>query len=267
MLLQCGAPPPALTGTLAGAQIVNVPIASLYSFSPTHIPALADLDRVDVLAGVARFDTITDSHVDARVKAGRVVQFAPNGQIDVERVAIEKPSVLINGGAATATLTAVRHAGVPVVANTEWLESTALGRAEWLKYMALFVNEERKATALFDAMNGRYQTLRARATALPASNRPLVMTGIAINGAFHIAGGRSYVAALIADAGGRYVWADNADSGAPTVDLEAQLRRAANADIWINGGGWKNLAAMLDEEPRNALFKAYATSRWVYGGG
>jgi iron complex transport system substrate-binding protein len=154
---------------------------------------------------------------------------------------------------------------VPVVANTEWLESTALGRAEWLKYMALFVNEEHKATALFDAMNGRYQSLRTRATALPASDRPLVMTGIAINGAFHIAGGRSYVAGLIADAGGRYVWADNAESGAPTVDLEAQLRRAANADIWINGGGWKNLAAMLDDEPRNGVFKAYRHKQvWVY---
>jgi iron complex transport system substrate-binding protein len=91
------------------------------------------------------------------------------------------------------------------------------------------------------------------------------MTGVSINGAFHIAGGRSYVAALIADAGARYVWQDNADSGAPTVDLEAQLRRAADADVWINGGGWRNLAAMLEDEPRYAGFKAYRRGQvWVY---
>jgi iron complex transport system substrate-binding protein len=61
------------------------------------------------------------------------------------------------------------------------------------------------------------------------------------------------------------VWADNTATGSPSVDLEAQLRRASNADVWINGGGWKNLAAMLDDEPRYAEFKAYRTGQvWVY---
>ena len=50
-------------------------------------------------------------------------------------------------------------------------------------------------------------------------------------------------------------------SGTATVDLEAQIRRAANADIWINGGGWPSLAAMLEDEPRYAEFKAYRRAR------
>ena len=49
------------------------------------------------------------------------------------------------------------------------------------------------------------------------------------------------------------------------MELEAQVRRAANADIWINGGGWKNLAAMLEDEPRYAELKAYRNGQvWVY---
>jgi iron complex transport system substrate-binding protein len=73
------------------------------------------------------------------------------------------------------------------------------------------------------------------------------------------------VAALIADAGGRYAWADNTAAAGATIELEAQLGRAANADIWINGGGWKNLAAMLEDEPRYAEFKAYRQGQvWVY---
>ena len=54
VLVQCGAPAPKLTGDLAGAQIVTVPITSLFVFSTTHLSLLADLDRVDVLTGVAR---------------------------------------------------------------------------------------------------------------------------------------------------------------------------------------------------------------------
>ena len=89
-------------------------------------------------------------------------------------------------------------------------------------------------------MKARYQALSARALAIPDAKKPTVMTGRGTRGDFVIAGGRSYVAALIKDAGGRYVWADNTATGAPTIDLEAQLERAANADIWINGGGWPN---------------------------
>ena len=39
----------------------------------------------------------------------------------------------------------------------------------------------------------------------------------------------------------------------------------SDADIWINGGGWKDRAAMLQDEPRYAEFKAFRTGQvWVY---
>jgi iron complex transport system substrate-binding protein len=171
----------------------------------------------------------------------------------------------MGGGVSNATLGVIRHAGVPVAQNTEWLETTALGRAEWLKYMALFLNEERQAQALYGAMKQRYWSLSTRATAAAEAERPLVMTGRSTRGVFTIAGGRSYVAALIKDAGGRYAWADDTAVASTTVDLEAQIQRAANADVWINGGGWGSLPAMLDDEPRYTAFKAYRQGQvWVY---
>jgi iron complex transport system substrate-binding protein len=266
VLAQCGTPPPPLSGELSGAQLVTVPLSSLFVFSTTHLSLLADLERVDVLTGVAQRDVVMDPLAEARIKAGKVVEFAKVGLvIDVERVVAARPSMLMAGGTSSATLSVIRNAGVPVVANTEWLESTALGRAEWLKYMALFLNEERKAQRLYGQMKDRYRSLSARATAGPDAERPLVMTGFSARGMFTIAGGRSYVAALIKDAGGRYAWADNTSVGSASIDLEAQVQRAANADVWINGGGWKNLAAMLEDEPRYAAFNAYRHRQvWVY---
>ena len=266
VLTQCGTLAPPLVGELAGAQIVTVPLASLFAFSTTHLSLLADLDRMDVLTGVAQREAVMDPKAEARIKAGHVVEFAKVGLvIDVERVVSAKPSLLMAGGTSNATISVIRHAGVPVVANGEWREPTALGRAEWLKYMALFLNEERKAQAVYGEMKSRYRSLSTRATARPEAERPLVMTGRSARGVFTIAGGRSYVAALITDAGGTYAWADNPSVGIASIDLEAQIRRAANADIWINGGGWTNLEAMLVDEPRYAAFKAYRDRQvWVY---
>jgi iron complex transport system substrate-binding protein len=266
VLLQCGAPAPALGGDLAGAQVVPVPITSLFVFSTTHLSLLVDLGRVDVLTGVARRDVVMDEQAEARIKTGKIVEFAKIGLvIDVERVVTARPALLMAGGTSAPTLSGIKDAGVPVVANTEWLEPTALGRAEWVKYMALFLNDERKAQTLYSNMKARYDSLSARACALPKSERPLVMTGRSTRGLFTIAGGRSYVAALIKDAGGRYAFADDTAVASASVDLETQIQRAGNADIWINGGGWASLPAMLDDEPRYVAFKAYRRGQvWTY---
>lgn len=265
VLVQCGTPAPALADHLRGAQVVRVPITSLFAASTTQLSALVDLDRLDVLTGVSRLQYLSGREIRKRAATGQVREFAPESVIDAELVVASRPSIFLAAGYASPPLAVIRAAGIPVVADTEWLETTALGRAEWLKYIALFLNEDGKAQRLFAAVKDRYRALSARATALPRSSRPLVMTGGGTRGSFVIAGGRSYVAALIKDAGGRYVWAESPSTGIASVDLEAEVRQAANADIWINAGDSRSLAAMVAEEPRDAAFKAWRQGQvWTY---
>jgi len=265
VLVQCGAPAPRLDGDLTGAQIVTVPISSLFSSSSTHLPLLVDLDRLEVLTGVSRLKDLMGDALRARARTGLVREFAPVSVINEELVVASRPSLFMSGGTSSASHAVIRSAGIPVVKNIEWHETDALARAEWIKYMAVFLNEERAAERVYGAMKQRYRRLSARAKAEPASTWPLVMTGRSSRGSFVIAGGRSYVAALIADAAGKYAWANNTATGSATVDLEAQIQRAANADVWINGGMWSSRAKMLEDEPRYSAFKAYRTGQvWVY---
>jgi iron complex transport system substrate-binding protein len=266
VLVQCGAPVPSLTGELAGADVVTIPVSSVFAFSTTQLPLLTDLNRIDVLTGVGQRDAVTDPSIQKRISTGAVIEFARVGLVvDVERVVAARPSLLMIGSSSNRAVPAIRSAGIPVVPDAEWLERTALGRAEWLKYMALFLNEESRAQSIYGPMKARYLSLARRTSTIPAADRPLVMTGHSSNGMFTISGGRSYVAALIADAGGRYAWSDDASPGIATVDIEAQIARAAGADFWINGGGWKDRRAMIQQEPRFSAFKAYREGQvWVY---
>jgi iron complex transport system substrate-binding protein len=265
VLVQCGRPRPSLHGALASAQVVEVPVHSLFSGSTTHLPPLVDLGRLDVLTGVDKIASIVSPVVLAHVTRAHVLEFSPRAVIDAEAVVSARPGVLMTSGSANPAYAPIRRAGTPVVANAEWLEPTALGRAEWIKYEALYLNEERQAQDVFARVKASYRALLEKASTIPPRERPFVMTGRANRGVFTIAGGRSYVAALIHDAGGRYVWADDPSTGTTTVDLEAEWRRAGAADIWINGGGWKNRAAMLADEPRYAEFKAFESGQvWVY---
>jgi iron complex transport system substrate-binding protein len=62
-----------------------------------------------------------------------------------------------------------------------------------------------------------------------------------------------------------YVWADNKSAGVASVDLESQMERASDSDVWINGGEWPSLKAMLAEESRYRQFKPFVRGNvWLY---
>ena len=48
-------------------------------------------------------------------------------------------------------------AGIFTALNSEWLEPTLLGRAEWIKFTALFFNAEAQATAVFEDIVSQYE--------------------------------------------------------------------------------------------------------------
>jgi iron complex transport system substrate-binding protein len=118
VLLQCGAPWPALEGDLARAQVITVPVTSVFAASTTYLPALVDLERLDVLTGVANGDFIDDPAIAARIARGQTIEFARVGlQTDVELIVSAHPSVMIQGGTSPAAIQ-VRNACVPVFTNT-----------------------------------------------------------------------------------------------------------------------------------------------------
>lgn len=265
ILVQCGAPTPELTGDLASAPVIQIPVASIYSGSTTHFPALEALGAVDRVTGVATLAyATTPAFVDA---AGRLTQFAATGAIDAETVIDGEPDVLFTDGGDDPSFDILRRAGIPVVAVAEWLEPNLLGRAEWIKYLALFLDREGQADDIFDAVEASYAEAAAAVADLADGDRPLVLAGSSFQGIFYAPGGRSYVAEAIAAAGGRYVFAgDGGTASLALPDLERVLDAAGDADVWINAAtSYRSLADIAADDPRLAALPAAQSGRvWNY---
>jgi len=267
VLLQCGAPEPELVGDLAGATVVQVPVATIFSASATHNPMLEALGMLDRLTGVSSLAyTATQAVIDAGA-AGDIIEFAPTFETNVEIVLDAAPDILMTGGADEPAYRTLRGAGIPVVANAEWLEADVLGRAEWIKYIALFFNAEATAEAVFGEIDEAYAAAAAIGASVAEGDRPLVFSGSAFQGTFYASGGASYVAQTIAAAGATYVFADNRDAGSIAfADLEQILDRAGDAPFWINAAtNYRTLADITAEEPRLAALPAAQSGEvWVY---
>lgn len=267
VLVKCGTPAPELVGELAGATVIQTPVQSIFSASTTHNPMFDALGAVDRVTGVASLAYATTAAILDAGAAGELIEFAATGALDIEIVIDAGPDIFMTGGSDNSLYDVLTAAGVPIVANAEWLEPSSLGRAEWLKFIALFLDEEALATVVFDEIETSYLEAAAAVGGIEQSGRPLVLAGSSFQGVFYASGGRSYVAQTIDAAGGRYVFSN--DTGTASIafpDLEIVLDRAADAAIWINSTiGYRTLTDIVADEPRlAALPSAQSGQVWNY---
>jgi iron complex transport system substrate-binding protein len=266
VLVQCGTPAPDLGPELADVPRITVPIRTLFSGSTAQSPALVAIDAVGAVTGVAQRSYIATPEMIAHIAAGPVVEYQTSGVIDLEAVIASRPDLFMAGGSSDAELGRIAGAGIPVVNFAEWLETSPLGRAEWVKFMALFFNAEAQANAAFGTVVQNYEAGRALVADLEDSDKPLVLSGQAFDGTFYAAGGKSFMAQFIADAGGRYVFADDTSTGSIQIgDPELLMVQARRAEFWIQAPMTYNSLADIDaDDPRLAALPAARSGQvWI----
>ena len=52
----------------------------------------------------------------------------------------------------------LENAGIPVLLNSDWQELTLLGRAEWVKMLAVLLNKEKEVNEFFNRIEQDYNT-------------------------------------------------------------------------------------------------------------
>jgi iron complex transport system substrate-binding protein len=231
VLVQCGTEAPELEGDLRGAVVVDIPITTMFSESTSHNGFIDVLDIEGTVTGVGDGSFVVTPSLRQRIDAGQVESFSPNFVPDTEIVVASAPDVFVTGGSPLAEHEIIAAAGIPVVANVEWLETTPEGWAEWVGLFAALTNTEARANELYAEWIAGYEA--AAALAEGVTERPTVITGGLFEGVWHANGGDSIVAEFVADAGGDYVYDDDTSTGSIQLDIESVLAEGADADVWL----------------------------------
>lgn len=255
VLVQCGTETPPLEGDLAGATTVEIPVRSLYSQSTSHLGFVDELGVADVVTGVANADVVVTPGVRERIDARDVTTFAEDYEVNTELVIAGDPDVFVTGGTEDPAHQVLTDAGVPVVANAEWLETSPLGWAEWIAFFAALTNTEAAATDLYAGIETRYE--QAAALTAGVTDRPTVITGGLFEGDWYARGGAGIVPQFVADAGGAYVYADDTTTGSLILDIEQVLADAHDSEMWLGPLGFATRAEAEDADSRYAQFAAW----------
>lgn len=255
LLVQCGTPVPEGYPDLP---VIEVPVKRVITMSSTQLPHLLKLNRLDVLVGHENFQNVNMPEVRALIDAGKLVEIGSGAAVNVEVAIDAAPDLILPyslGNPEQDAHPKLIEAGLPVVLTAEYMETTPLGRVEWVKFMALFLNEEARANVSFAGTAERYQAMAK--VAQDVATRPTAFTGIPRGDSWYVAGGRSYVAQFLADAGAQYLWADDESTGTTPLAVEAVFDQVHDGAFWFNTSTWTTMADVLTTDSRLAELAAY----------
>lgn len=243
----------------AGTAVITIPIKSIVCTSTTHIPMLDYLGETNKLTGFPTLDYVSSATMRARIDSGKVRELGVDKSMNLEVLAALRPDLVMGYSLSGdyGQFRKMEELGIPVVLNAEYLEKHPLGRAEWIKFVALFFDKLERADSVFNSIEQAYNETRSRAAQV--SDRPTVLSGIVYGDAWFLPGGRNYAARLFEDAGCQYLWSDDPSHGFLQLAFESVYAKAHAADLWIGVASFESREEMRMADKRYAAFNAFKT--------
>ena len=245
------------------------PYRRVVIFTTTHANLIEELGAIDIIAGICETEYIANHRLCGALHEESIWDLGSAMTPDRERIIALNPDlILLSPYENASTYGNLEALGIPIVQCADYMETSALGRAEWMRLYGRLIGKAREADSLFAAIEADYNALQALADSIVSEQRPTVLFDTKNGSAWYVPGGRSTMGQLIADAGGRYVFADNTKSGSVPLAFETVLDRGEQADVWlIRYNNSRQRMALVDlgtmYQPYR-LFKAYRNGE-VYG--
>lgn len=212
--------------------IVRTPIQRAAVFTTVHCALLTELGLGSHIVAVADAKYVKVPYVQQQLKAGRIVDCGNGLNPVVEKIMDVKPDAILlspfeNSGGYGKT----EEIGIPIVECAEYMETSPLARAEWMRFYGLLFGVSEKADRLFHQVNSCYTAYKQQCEKI-GPGRSVIMDKIA-GTVWYMPGGKSTIGQMLKDAGARYPWADDEQSGSLSLPFEAVLERAGEADVWM----------------------------------
>jgi iron complex transport system substrate-binding protein len=250
--------PESLPDSIRQKKIIKTPVKRVIVFSSTHVGFLAAIGKSSSIVGVSGKGFISDSTVLSSLENKKCLDIGFSPNIDFESILLLNPDLVFLYGldpSVTSLVKRLEEAGIKSVLVSEYLEGHPLGKAEWIRFFSVFFECGSLGDSIYRQVERNYLALKDSAD--NSKEKPGVLVGLPWKDTWYMAGGKSFTAKFIEDAGGRYLWKDNTSSDYIPLDLESVFQKAVKADIWINTGSALNKTGVLSIDTRFQYVPAF----------
>ena len=232
-------------------QVLQGDAKRIVCMSSSHIAMLDAIGSVECVVGVSGKSFITNPYIVANCHS--IADVGYDGNINFELLVAQRPDiVLLYGVTGACTMQSkLDELGIPYIYIGEYVEEAPLGKTEWLVALAEIVGCREQGIAYFSQVPQRYNHLKAIAAAA-TSPQPTVMLNTPYADSWFMPSTTSYLARLIADAGGDYIYKRNTSNHSLPIDLEEAALLTTEADIWLHVEGVSSLQDLHNQYPKFA---------------
>jgi cobalamin transport system substrate-binding protein len=239
---------------------LNVPVKTIVITSTTHIPALELLDVEQTLVGFPGTDYVSSKKIRQRIDGGFVRELGKNEGINTEVLLELNPELVVAFGVngTNKTLETIKKANIPVIYNGDWVENSALAKAEWIKFFGVLFNKEKEADSIFNIIENNY--IKAKQIAKKATKQSTILSGAMHKDIWYLPNGTSPEAQFLKDANLNYLWSETSGKGSLALSFEVVFTKAKDADIWLSPSYYKSLEALVKANSHYTKFKAFQSN-------
>ena len=238
------------TGARCTTDTVRTPVERSAVFIAPHCQLMYELGCQQAIRGVCDLDYINIPDVKKRAALSGntsaqnpIVNCGSSMAPDIERIIALKPeAILLSPFENSGGYGKLDKLHIPIIEAADYMESSPLGRAEWMKfYGMLFGNEEGKsnrisgscepkADSLFAKIEKEYLSLKAQAAGYTKGLS--ILTERKTGNVWYVPGGQSTIGILLKDANARYIFEDDQHSGSLAMSPEQILAKGKQVDVW-----------------------------------
>lgn len=221
-----------LPADLPEGTLVRTPLSKAVVYSSVHCGLLNQIGALKSIGGVCDLKYIKLQEVQDGCRTGSIADVGNGMNPDIEKIIDLHPdAIMLSPFENSGGYGRVEKLNIPIIECADYMETSALGRAEWMRFYGLLFGEAQKADSLFAEVEKNYNELKALVA--PLSSAPSVISELKNGSAWYVPGGKSTSARIYADAGANYVFADDEHSGSVPLAFETVFDKGRNADFWL----------------------------------
>lgn len=235
----------------------ELPLQRIILFSSSAVGYIENLHALSSVVGVYDSQWMYSPQLHRLISERKVKDLGNSSVANIENILNLHPQGVITfqDPNKAKLMQNLKKQGIKIIYIDEYLEKTPLAKAEYIKIFGFLLGRESKSDSLFSTVEKRYGSLKNKAKI--ATNRPTVFVNNMLGDTWYMSGGKSFNAAMIKDAGGKYLWDDNEENGSLALSFEQVYTKAKNAKYWINVSNFNTYQQLSAAYKNNERFYAF----------
>ena len=251
--------------------VIRTPLQRAVISTSVHCGLTDQLGQRDAVKGVCDVQYIHLPWMQERVKNGQVKDCGSALQPTLETIIdLQADAIFLSPFQNSGGYGRLEKIGIPIVEMADYMETSALGRAEWMRFYGMLFDASQQADSLFAQVEKNYLNLKAQAvkcsTAEP-SKKPSVLMDKLTGSVWYVPGGQSTIGRMILDAGAAYPWSTDKQSGSLPLPFESVFEKGLACNVWLfryNSPHAITPQELLSENKVYSQFKAFREGE-IYG--